>query len=226
MVKSVIIVAGGSGKRMGGELPKQFILLNERPVLMWTISTFIQYDADIQIVVVLPGFQIENWEELCYEFDFREAHSVVKGGETRFHSVKNGLEALPESDLVAIHDGVRPLVSQKTISNCFAQAALTGAAIPVLPVNETLRMGTMNFSTTIDRSTCFSVQTPQIFKTPLLREAYLQPWDASFTDDASVVEKKGYRVTMVPGNQENIKITHPADLIFAGELLKTKEDIL
>ena len=226
MGKSVIIVAGGSGKRMGEEIPKQFILLKERPVLMWTISNFVRFDAGMNILVVLPASQIESWEELCYEHNFKEAHLIVKGGETRFHSVRNGLDALPESDLVAIHDGVRPLVSQKTIANCFAEAALTGAAIPVLPVNETLRMGTMNYSKTIDRSTCFSVQTPQVFKMKLLKEAYLQPWDATFTDDASVFEKKGYRVTMVPGNQENIKITHPADLIFAGELLNTKEDIL
>jgi len=224
MGKSVIIVAGGSGKRMGGELPKQFILLKERPVLMWTITNFVHYDAEINILIVLPESQMERWQELCLEHGFLARHRVVRGGETRFHSVKNGLDALPETDLVAIHDGVRPLVSHKTIQHCFEQAALTGAAIPVLPVNETLRMGTMNYSKTIDRSTCFSVQTPQVFKTNLLKEAYLQNWDASFTDDASVVEKKGYRVTMVPGNQENIKITHPTDLILAEELLKTKKD--
>jgi len=224
MRKSVIIVAGGTGKRMGSELPKQFLLLEEYPVLMWTALCFIQYDPEITVMVVLPETQIKFWKELCSKHAFYYPHLLVTGGETRFHSVKNGLEALPNTDLVAIHDGVRPLVSQFTIGNCFQQAADTGAAIPVLPVNETLRKGTLQQSVTVDRSNFYSVQTPQVFNYQLILDAYTQPWNSSFTDDASVVEKSGFPVIMVPGNRENLKITHAEDLIVASAYLKKKKD--
>ncbi len=222
MNKSVIIVAGGSGTRMGTELPKQFILLENLPVLMWSILCFIHYNAAIRIVVVLPEAQIEYWKELCAKHKFHYPHQVVKGGVSRFYSVKNGLEVLGESEFVAIHDGVRPLVSRSTIENCFNQAVKTGAAVPVLPINETLRMGTMENSQTVDRSIFYSVQTPQVFQTILLKNAYAQCWNSAFTDDASVVEKMGFPVTMVPGNQENIKITHPGDLLLATEYNKLR----
>ncbi len=226
MKKSVIIVAGGSGSRMGSEIPKQFILLENRPVLMWTIMCFIQYDPTMPIVVVLPESHISRWKELCISYQFDHPHLVVKGGETRYQSVKNGLEVLEESDLVAVHDGVRPLVSHETIENCFNQAALSGAAIPVLPLNETLRTGTMDHSKTVDRNNFYTVQTPQIFKTSVLRKAYSQNPDSFFTDDASVVEANGFSVILVPGNLENIKITHPLDLLTAGACIKKKEDTL
>jgi 2-C-methyl-D-erythritol 4-phosphate cytidylyltransferase len=148
---------------------------------------------------------------------------VVVGGETRYQSVRNGLNALGDTDIVAVHDGVRPLVSQATITNCFDQAAKTGAAIPVLPVVETLRTGTMEHSKTVDRSFFFSVQTPQVFHTSLLKKAYAQNWNDAFTDDASVVEKQGIPIMMVPGNRENIKITHPGDLLLAKEYLKKND---
>ena len=222
--KSVIIVAGGIGSRMGTDLPKQFILLEAYPVLMWTILCFTQYDPGIQVVVVLPETQIKFWKELCLKHAFHHTHQLAEGGETRFHSVRNGLKILAETDLVAIHDGVRPLVSQCTIDNCFKQAAATGAAIPVLPVNETLRRGTMGQSLTVDRNKYFSVQTPQVFKFPLLKDAYAQDWDPLFTDDASVVEKSGSPIIMVPGNRENLKITYLEDLIIAGAYLKKKKD--
>lgn len=224
MLNCVIIVAGGSGTRMGSDLPKQFILLENRPVLMWTISCFTRYDPTIKIVVVLPESQINYWKELCTKYKFNYPHQVVKGGETRFISVKNGLELADGTDLVAIHDGVRPLVSDQTIGLCFSTAANSGAAIPVLPVNETLRKGTMENSQTVDRSDFYSVQTPQIFRTGILKEAYKQEWNASFTDDASVVEKMGFPVMMVRGNPENLKITHQVDLLIASEYLKSKED--
>ncbi len=224
MQNCVIIVAGGSGTRMGGNIPKQFILLENRPVLMWTISCFIQYDPTIRIIVVLPESQISSWKGLCSKYNFTLFHQVVKGGDTRFISVKNGLELIAEAGLVAIHDGVRPLVSQNTIDLCFRQAAKTGAAIPVIPVNETLRKGTMENSQTVDRTAFFSVQTPQVFRSEEIKTAYQQEWDASFTDDASVVEKMGFQVIMVPGNHENIKITHPVDILTAREYLKSKED--
>ena len=224
MHNCVIIVAGGIGTRMGSDLPKQFMLLENRPVLMHTISCFIQYDPTIAVIVVLPEKQISYWKELCKKYSFHHAHQIVKGGATRFMSVKNGLNAVKDAVLVAIHDGVRPLVSQDTIERCFGVAAKSGSAIPVIPVNETLRSGTFENSRTVDRSDYFSVQTPQVFRIEILREAYTQEWNASFTDDASVVEKKGFQVVMVPGNPENLKITQPVDLLIAGEYIKSKED--
>jgi 2-C-methyl-D-erythritol 4-phosphate cytidylyltransferase len=223
MKKSVIIVAGGSGTRMGGKLPKQFSLLVNQPILMRSILCFIRYDAEIRIILVIPESQITHWKELCLMYSFVYPHIVVVGGVTRYQSVRNGLNALGESDIVAVHDGVRPLVSQATIANCFDQAAKTGAAIPVLPVDETLRTGTMEHSQTVDRSFYFTVQTPQVFRTSLLKKAYAQNWNAAFTDDASVVEKQGIPVTMVPGNRENIKITYPGDLLLAKEYLKKRD---
>ena len=224
MKKCVIIVAGGSGTRMGGDVPKQFMLLENKPVLMQTLSCFIRYDPTITVIVVLPETQISYWKELCEKYSFEHAQQIVKGGETRFMSVKNGLEAIDDAVLVAIHDGVRPLVSQDTIDRCFCMAVKSGSAIPVLPVNETLRKGTFENSHTVDRSGYYSVQTPQVFRTEIIMDAYAQEWNASFTDDASVVENMGYRVMMVTGNQENLKITHPVDLLIAGEYLKSKED--
>lgn len=224
MRKSVIIVAGGSGSRMGSDLPKQFIVLENYPVLMWTISCFIEYDSSISVVVVLPESQISYWKDLCEQHSFGISHEVVKGGETRFHSVRNGLDALGETDLVAIHDGVRPLVSKATIESCFNMAAETGAAIPVLQLNETLRTGTMEHSKTVNREMFFSVQTPQVFRWSILKEAFMQPWNPAFTDDASVVESMGFHVRMVPGNRDNLKITHPDDLVVVTEYLKKKKD--
>jgi 2-C-methyl-D-erythritol 4-phosphate cytidylyltransferase len=226
MRKSVIIVAGGSGTRMGGELPKQFIMLGDFPVLMWTISCFTDYDPTMVVVLVLPEAQIVFWKELCVKYAFDHPHQVVMGGSSRFYSVKNGLAVLEDMDLVAVHDGVRPLVSQDTIERCFKSAAEKGAAIPVLPVNETLRTGTMESSQTVDRSLFFSVQTPQVFRFEWLKDAYTQEYVTTFTDDASVVEQRGYPVQMVSGNPENLKITQPTDLFVALQYLKKKKDTL
>lgn len=226
MRKSVIIVAGGSGTRMGGELPKQFILLGDLPVLMWTISCFTDYDPKMVVVLVLPENQIEYWKTLCIKYSYDLPHQVVAGGSTRFYSVKNGLAVLENTDLVAVHDGVRPLVSRDTIDLCFRQAAETGAAIPVLPVHETLRTGTLENSKTVDRSLFFSVQTPQVFRFGWLTDAYSQEYVEAFTDDASVVEQRGYPVRMVFGNPDNLKITQPADLSVALQYLKKKKDTL
>ena len=226
MNKSVIIVAGGSGSRMGSDLPKQFLLLENYPILMWTILCFIEYDPTISVVVVLPESQISYWKELCLKYAFDHSHLVVKGGETRFHSVKNGLDAMEKSDLVAVHDGVRPLVSQLTIINCFNQATDTGAAIPVLPLNETLRSGILEDSFTVDRGLFYTVQTPQVFKVEIIKAAYTQTLEPTFTDDASVVEQAGYPIRMVLGNRDNIKITHPEDLVVACEYLKQKKGTL
>ena len=221
MKKSVIIVAGGSGTRMGNDQPKQFLPLGNFPVLMWSIKAFLPYDPTIELVVVLPEEQIEFWRELCKKHNFNHPYKIASGGETRFHSVKNGLSALNEPDLVAIHDGARPLVSLDTIRNCFDEATRSGAAVPALPVCETLREGIWSHSATVDRNRFFTIQTPQVFRYTLLQAAYQQPWEIAFTDDASVVEKLGVEVTMVPGNRDNLKITYPEDLVVAELFLKS-----
>ena len=223
MKKSLIIVAGGSGTRMKSELPKQFIQVGELPILMWTILAFKAYDPSIPVVLVLPEPHLEYWKDLCLKHNFRHRVTLVPGGETRFHSVRNGIGSIQQADFVAIHDGVRPLVSTATITNCFNQAEKTGAAIPVLPVGETLREGNPEHSRTVDRTNYYTVQTPQVFGFRQLVEAYSQDYSHAFTDDATVVEKAGFQVFMVPGNTENIKITTPEDLIIAEAFIKQRK---
>jgi 2-C-methyl-D-erythritol 4-phosphate cytidylyltransferase len=215
MKKFVIIVAGGSGKRMGTEIPKQFLNLNGEPVLMHTIRVFHRYDPACRLIVVLPDSQQEYWAALCAVHHFALPHKVVSGGETRFHSVGNGLAEVTNRGIVFIHDGVRPLVSNSTVSRCYETALKSGNAIPVLPVNESLRKLEGDRNTTVDRSLFFSVQTPQTFQSEQILGAFRQDYDPAFTDDASVVEKAGYPVQLVAGNRENIKITTPEDLIVA-----------
>lgn len=218
-----IIVAGGKGLRMGGDIPKQFIPVNGMPVLMHTIRRFREFDPQMHIVLVLPKDHQDYWRQLCNEYRFTDRHDITDGGSTRFHSSQNGIMALaeaPDSDIVAIHDGVRPLVSIETIGRCFTAAAESGAAIPVLPVIDTLRYvghADENGVNTeqghnVLRSDYRVVQTPQTFRLALLRRAFTQPFSERFTDDASVVEALGEKVTMVDGNRENIKITTPYDL--------------
>lgn len=218
-----IIVAGGKGLRMGGDIPKQFIPVNGMPVLMHTIRRFREFDPQMHIVLVLPKDHQDYWRQLCGEYHFTDRHDIADGGSTRFHSSQNGIMALadaPDTDIVAIHDGVRPLVSVETIGRCFTAAAESGAAIPVLPVIDTLRYvghADENGVTTeqghnVLRSDYRVVQTPQTFRLALLRRAFTQPFSERFTDDASVVEALGEKVTMVDGNRENIKITTPYDL--------------
>lgn len=219
MEKTVIIVAGGVGSRMKSAVPKQFLELNGLPVLMHTIKRFYDYDSGIQIRLVLPEQELETWKTLCEKFEFDIKHQVFSGGLTRFHSVKNGLTGLSESGIIAIHDGVRPLVSTKTIGQCFQVAEEYGAAIPVTEVFETLREVNGEFSITTDRSKYRLVQTPQVFDAELLLNAYKQEYDESFTDDATVVESANRLVVLVAGNRENIKITTPEDLLMAEALL-------
>lgn len=218
MKKYVIIVAGGKGLRMGKELPKQFLLLKDKPILMHTINRFIEYDPAISIILVLPEAHQPYWKDLCRKYRFSISHQLAGGGETRFHSVQNGLKLVTQDGWVAVHDGVRPFVSKETISACFTEAAVSGAAIPILPVIETLRKWTDNSSKTVNRDNYCTVQTPQVFHTELLKEAYRQPYVPLFTDDASVVENLGQSVSLVEGNRENIKITTPFDLQI-GEIL-------
>ena len=221
MNNCVIIVAGGNGSRMESEIPKQFLSLRGIPVLMHSITIFYEYDPGIHIIVVLPAPEIDNWKDLCSAYNFKTPHQVIVGGTTRFLSVKNGLEAAPKCDLIAVHDGVRPLVSIETLNRCFAMAKERGSAIPVLPANESIREGTMENSKPLDRTQLYLVQTPQVFNAQLLHKAYNQDYDQAFTDDASVVEKNGFPIQMVLGNRENIKITYPEDLVIASLLLKT-----
>ncbi|MFN4233736.1 MAG: 2-C-methyl-D-erythritol 4-phosphate cytidylyltransferase [Bacteroidia bacterium] len=221
MQKSVIIVAGGSGKRMGTTIPKQFLLLKSKPVLMHTIEQFYNYDFAIEIIVVLPQAQIAYWNKLCKEHHFKIEHTIVEGGSERFYSVKNGIEKLLNSGTVAIHDGVRPLVSIDTIKRTFTKAEKTGAAIPVMPVIESLRKIDGLNSFAVNRSQYVTVQTPQCFNIELIKKAYLQNFSSDFTDDASVVEKMGIKVALVDGNVENIKITSPLDLMLAELLLNS-----
>lgn len=219
MKKFVIIVAGGSGSRMGTDVPKQFLELCGKPVLMHTIQVFHDYDPECQLFLVLPPSQQAFWASLCLKHTFTLPHQVVSGGETRFHSVLNGVKLIQGEGIVFIHDGVRPLVSRETLDRCFKTAQETGNAIPVLPVTESLRKLEGNQNISVDRSRYFSVQTPQTFRSQPIQEAFRQPFDPAFTDDASVVEKAGYPITMVEGNRENIKITTPTDLILAGALM-------
>ncbi|HEY3388297.1 MAG TPA: 2-C-methyl-D-erythritol 4-phosphate cytidylyltransferase [Prolixibacteraceae bacterium] len=222
MSNCCIIVAGGNGTRMGTELPKQFLLIGEIPVLMHTIRNFYDFDPSLKLILVLPEAEIVSWNELCRQYKFGILHQVVKGGDTRFQSVKNGLSLALDCNLIAIHDGVRPLVSHETIARCFDCAAENGTAIPVLPANESLREGSMAESVPVDRSRYYMVQTPQIFEASLLNNSYNQSWIPEFTDDASVVEHAGNTVHLVLGNRENVKITFPEDLQIAELFLKKK----
>lgn len=216
-MKAVVIVAGGKGLRMGGDIPKQFLPVGGKPVLMRTIDRFLEYDKNMQVVLVLPAAQQEYWCHLCEEYSFVQPHAIADGGETRFHSVKNGLALVNEGTaLIGVHDGVRPFVSTKTIGACYDKAASSGAAIPVVPVVETVRhLMPGGQSETVPRDDYRLVQTPQVFDAALLRQAYTQAYTPFFTDDASVVETSGHDVSLVEGNRENIKITTPSDLAIA-----------
>jgi len=221
--KIAIIVAGGKGERMGTEIPKQFIDIHGKPILMHTIEAFMSYDATLQIIVVLPAIQLEYWDELCKKHKFDVSHQIVKGGATRFLSVKSGLSAVKSPGLVAVHDGVRPLVSADTIIRCFATAQETGNAIPVVDLVDSIRQITLTGSESVDRNAYKLVQTPQVFDVELLTKAYEQPYSSLFTDDASVVENLGLKINLVEGNRENIKITTAFDLKLAEILLKHED---
>lgn len=219
----VVIVAGGSGKRMGADIPKQFLELGGRPLLMHTIEAFRMFDESIEIITVLPENQIRHWCQLQEKYSFKVPQTMVKGGSSRFFSVRNGLEFVEGSGLVAIHDGVRPFVSKDTISRCFDVAEKLGNAIPVLPPSDTLRMIEGEDSHTINRMNVRLVQTPQVFRTDLLKDAYRQEYAPEFTDDASVVEKTGVKINLVEGNRENIKITNPEDLLISNAFLSLRK---
>lgn len=219
----IIVVAGGKGLRMGGEIPKQFQMLNGLPILMLTLENVHRAVPSASIILVLPKDQQSYWNELCREYNFDMPFSLADGGETRFHSVKNGLSLVPDGEkgVVAVHDGVRPFVSEHVFQDCMEQAAVCRAVIPVVEVVETLRHIVPEGSVTEPRGEYRLVQTPQVFDIDLLKKGYSQPYLPSFTDDASVVEAMGYPVKLIPGNRENIKITTPFDKII-GEVLASQ----
>lgn len=220
MYRTALIVAGGKGLRMGSELPKQFLPIGGKPVLMHTLEAFHRFDKRMQLILVLPREQQGFWWELCETHGFNIRHEIADGGETRFHSVKNGLALINGiGGMVGVHDGVRPFVSQEVIARCFREAAVRKAVIPVIDVVETVRHLTGSGSETVNRNDYKLVQTPQVFDADLLRRAYEQEFTPFFTDDASVVEAMGVPVHLVEGNRENIKITTPFDLKVASALL-------
>ena len=222
MERYAILVAGGKGLRMGGDIPKQFLPIGGKPVLMRTIEVFRQAYPDIHIILVLPSSQQEYWHQLCLEYEFNVPFQIADGGETRFHSVSNGLKLIPDGaeGVVGVHDGVRPFVAVETIRRCYDEAIEKGAVVPVISVVETVRQLRKNGSSvTVPRDEYKLVQTPQTFRVSLLKEAYQQPYTSFFTDDASVVEALGKPVHLVEGNRENIKITTPADIRFVNGLL-------
>ena len=215
----VIIVAGGSGTRFGAQVPKQFLALCGKPILMRTIEAFA---GNVDVIVTLPANQMDAWRDLCHEHDFTVPHRIVPGGETRWHSVKNALDSIGNADdvdVIAVHDGVRPLVSGALINRCLATAREHGSAIPVVMLNDSVRQVMGETSHALDRSTLRAVQTPQAFDARLLFDAYSLPYQPTFTDDASVVEQLDRPITLVEGDPHNLKITRPMDLALAEYLL-------
>jgi 2-C-methyl-D-erythritol 4-phosphate cytidylyltransferase len=204
---------------MGSPVPKQFLEISGKSVLMHTLEAFYRYDEKIQIIVVLPDAETEHWNSLIIKHNFSVPHTICAGGEERFFSVKNGLQTVENAvELIAVHDGVRPLVSQKVIAGAFDSSEKHGAAVPVIPLSDSIRKISGDTSQTQDRKDFCLVQTPQCFKAEILKIAYQQPYQENFTDDASVVEAAGYSVSLSEGARENIKITTSADLIFAEAL--------
>ena len=220
MEKHVIIVAGGIGKRMQSEIPKQFLNVAGKPVLIHTFECFINYSEDIKITLVLPEPYIDFWKSLCKRFTFEIDHKVVEGGPTRFISVRKGLKEIQNGSLVAIHDGVRPLVAKETLNRVFKKAEETGNAIPAVKINESLRKINDKNSFFVNRRKYRLIQTPQCFHAELIKKAYQQEFKEEFTDDATVVEAMGIKINLVAGNMENIKITKPGDIKIAEAFLK------
>lgn len=223
MEKIAVIVAGGSGQRMQSDLPKQFLLLKDRPILMHTLAQFAKAIEGIQLIVVLPVEQIPLWKQLCNEHKFSIKHTIAEGGSTRFNSVKNGLAHCPDAGIVGIHDGVRPMVSEALIQRCFAATEKTHSALPVVQVTQSLRRKVGASSQVVSREGMLNVQTPQCFDLSLLKPAFEADYDASFTDDATVFEKSGHEVHLVEGEETNLKITTRADLKIAEALMDLKQ---
>ena len=217
----IIIVAGGKGLRMGSDIPKQFLPIGGKPILMRTLERFRDYSEKLQIILVLPIAQQDYWRQLCEQYHFEVKYQLANGGQTRFHSVQNGLALIPDDveGVVGVHDGVRPFPSVEVIRNCYEAARTAKAVIPVIPVVETVRHIEGEGSVTVPRGDYRLVQTPQTFDIQLLKAANRQPYNDGFTDDASIVESFGHQITLVEGNRENIKITTPYDMKIAEVLI-------
>ena len=216
MQKVALIVAGGKGERMNADIPKQFLLLNGTPILMHTLKQFSHFE---EIVLVLPHSQFDYWRELCSNYNFTQKHTLVAGGTTRFYSVKNGLEKIDENSVIAIHDGVRPLISTKLINSLITKTKNGVGIIPIVPVKDSIRKVEGENSVHIDRSNLYKVQTPQCFVSADIKEAYTQDSSDTFTDDASVFEANGGEITTLLGEEKNLKITTKEDLKVASILI-------
>ncbi len=223
MHRFAIIVAGGTGNRMNSAVPKQFLLLAGKPVLMHSINAFHEYDASVKIIVALPAMLFSSWQELCNLHSFKIPHTLAEGGTMRFDSVKNALKLITADGLAAVHDGVRPIVGHGLISRAFDHALHFGNAIPAVPVTDSVRKTDLNSNSPIDRSSLMLIQTPQVFSLALIRKAYQQDYQDSFTDDASTLEASGEPISLIPGEPYNIKITYPEDLSIAEALLKFRQ---
>jgi len=219
MKKIAIIVAGGTGIRMKGPIPKQFIEINGKPVIIYSLEAFYKFDNSIHFIIALHSDYFSIWEKIIRNYPVFSGIKIVPGGESRFHSVLNAVNMIEGESLVAIHDAVRPLVSRETISRCFKTAETDGCAIPCLEINESVREITSTGTKPVNRDKLRNIQTPQVFRSDILRKAYKQKYQINFTDDATVVEKAGYKITLVEGNRENIKITTKEDLFLAETLL-------
>lgn len=217
---TVIITAGGIGKRMGGELPKQFLHLNEKPILLRTIAAFYTYDPTAQILVTLPSDWTAYWTELCSEHSFDLPHEVIEGGIERYDSIKNAL-SYAKGKSILVHDGVRPLVSSHVIHRVLEQITDSNGVVPVTSMKSSIRKGDFKSSESVDRSLYWEVQTPQGFSREILLKAYEQPFHKSTTDDASLVERLGGLISLVEGEEQNIKITTPFDLMIASKILES-----
>lgn len=218
--ETIIITAGGIGKRMNSTIPKQFLEINGTPILMHSIQRFYDYSSEIQILITLPSDWISFWKELCEKHNFKIAHQLVEGGIERYDSIKNAL-SLSNGAVIGVHDGVRPLVSNDTISRCFSSAKDKKACIPFLPMKESIRKIGKEHSRAVDRAEYVTIQTPQCFERTLLINAYKQPFHEGITDDASLVEAFGQEIQLIEGNEENIKITSKTDLLIAELLVQS-----
>ena len=220
MNRAVIIVAAGSGSRMGGALPKQYLKLREKPIVIHTLERFHNFDPDMKVVVVLAPAHRELWEDMALSYEIARGLIIAPGGASRYDSVKKGLSKVDQASLVGIHDAVRPLVSQDTLARCYDAALRKGSGIPVIEMDESVRkLNIEGGSAPIDRSRLRRVQTPQVFRSEQIKKAYQQPYKNTFTDDASVYEMVYGAPTLVDGNRENIKITTPTDMLLAGLLI-------
>lgn len=222
--KYCIIVAGGKGIRMISKVPKQFLILSGKPVLLWSISAFQSYDPAINVILVLPGEYISDWEKLSEKYILSGSVTIVKGGESRYQSVKNAVNKLPENGLVAIHDGVRPLVCQKLIGRCFDLAEEKGNAIPYIPIQDTMRQLGDSKNVSVDRNNYVRIQTPQVMDITILKKAFHQPWHKDFTDESRMLESIGVPIFLIEGDEENVKITKQNDLQLARYYLDHKLD--